>query len=298
MTKKSFKANGKLMLFGEYVVLRGVPCLAFPLRYGQTLDVLPISDDGILWEAFEIDNCWLEIRFSSELEILSTSDKEKAVKIQEILKLIKCLKPDIKLNHLSFVFHVDFDRKFGFGTSSTLISLLSDWSGIDPYLLLEKSFGGSGYDVAAAKEKQPFFYSVDNKVEGTWTMSDNIGNNLLFIYLGNKQKSSESVAKFNLQDITPKQIYFMNFILEKVLECSEIEEWEELMAKSEYMIGKILNEVPVKEQYFSDYPYEIKSMGAWGGDFIMATYRNLSEAKAYFSVKGYHVYYTMNELKY
>ena len=34
-----FEAKGKLMLFGEYVVMRGVPSLAFPIKMGQTLEI-------------------------------------------------------------------------------------------------------------------------------------------------------------------------------------------------------------------------------------------------------------------
>ena len=48
---------------------------------------------------------------------------------------------------------------WGLGSSSTLISLLSQWSGVAPEKLLSTSFGGSGYDVACATAKDAIIYA-------------------------------------------------------------------------------------------------------------------------------------------
>jgi hypothetical protein len=54
--------------------------------------------------------------------------------------------------------HLEFDRSWGLGSSSTLISNIALWANINPYLLLEQSFGGSGYDVACAQANGPLLY--------------------------------------------------------------------------------------------------------------------------------------------
>ena len=51
-----FSAHGKLMLFGEYVVMRCVPALAFPTALGQTLDVVPA--DEYTWKSYETGKLW------------------------------------------------------------------------------------------------------------------------------------------------------------------------------------------------------------------------------------------------
>ena len=48
----------------------------------------------------------------------------------------------------------------------------------------------------------------------------------------------------------------------------------------------------VKEKYFSDYNGSIKSLGAWGGDFILATRNN----KNYFLEKGFNTVFSFSEL--
>ena len=50
-----FRSNGKFMLTGEYLVLKGATALALPLKLGQSLDVdtLGSDDNRIYWEAYK-----------------------------------------------------------------------------------------------------------------------------------------------------------------------------------------------------------------------------------------------------
>ncbi len=48
----------------------------------------------------------------------------------------------------------------------------------------------------------------------------------------------------------------------------------------------------IKKKYFSDYKSSIKSLGAWGGDFVMATRND----KNYFFEKGYNTIFSFKEL--
>jgi hypothetical protein len=50
----------------------------------------------------------------------------------------------------------------------------------------------------------------------------------------------------------------------------------------------------VKFKYFQDYSGEIKSLGAWGGDFILAA--GPSNSKEYFIGKGYNSVFSFNEI--
>ena len=50
------RAQGKLLLTGEYFVLDGALSLALPVRYGQTLQVLPSEKPGRLtWISRDAD---------------------------------------------------------------------------------------------------------------------------------------------------------------------------------------------------------------------------------------------------
>ena len=55
-----------------------------------------------------------------------------------------------------------FPKKWGLGTSSTLINNIAQWLGIDPFELLKRSFGGSGYDIACAQNGSPISYQLVN----------------------------------------------------------------------------------------------------------------------------------------
>jgi hypothetical protein len=52
-------------------------------------------------------------------------------------------------------------------------------------------------------------------------------------------------------------------------------------------MSQILRKTTVKERLFSDYPGAIKSLGAWGGDFILAVGNDTTPT--YFKNKGYTI---------
>lgn len=302
MSDLVFKASGKLLLFGEYLVLRGAKSIAIPLHYKQLLHITSYYSKNLLWECYENNKCWLRIEFSANLEIMQSTNEAKANIIQQLLRLIQNKKPNLKVCGLSFRFDLDFDRNYGFGTSSTLLSLLSQWSGVDPYLLQRESFPGSGFDIAAATARGPFIYqmqTIDDKIRRILTPyepHDKISNQLLFIFTGKKQHSLQEVRNFRKIETLPGYIQEMNTIVSEVEHCTGIEEFENLMFRSEKLLSDILNVTTVKEKLFEDYPFAIKSLGAWGGDFVMATYRNQELAKEYFNKKGMTPVFTYPQL--
>jgi len=57
------------------------------------------------------------------------------------------------------------------------------------------------------------------------------------------------------------------------------------MIEHEKIISAIIQQKPVKSELFPDYFGEIKSLGAWGGDFVLAT--GNEKSISYFKNKGF-----------
>ena len=93
---KKFHANGKLLITGEYLVLKGATALAVPLNKGQTLSVGSSNETGFSWRAETPNGLWFEIKFDEKLTILETSDYKKAEKLQLILRKALQQKPSVQ----------------------------------------------------------------------------------------------------------------------------------------------------------------------------------------------------------
>ncbi len=294
-TLLNFEASCKLMLFGEYLVLEGAKSLAFPLKFGQSLQIEPSRE--IRWTSESPDGIWFTADFDSTLNIINTNNEEVANILAKLLKLIKSLKPDLNINN---VFHAqaDFNLAWGLGSSSTLISLLSQWSKIDPFLLLSESFGGSGYDIACATAKRPIIFQKSAN-KNSWkeiSLNQNVTDHFLFIYLGQKQNSRSEIQRFKKSKVNSAHINEMNNLVDQSINCENIEEFESLLNQSEELLSPIIGKQKLKEHIFADYEYSIKSLGAWGGDFFLATHRNIDEAKKYFTNRGLTTMFTYKEM--
>lgn len=279
------------MLFGEYLVLNGSDCLAFPLKFGQTLSVT--KSDAIIWESYSKHGSWFSASMSNDFTILDTNNEEVAEVLRQLFIVIRTEKPNLDFNQ-RFRAEANFELNWGLGSSSTLISLLSQWSGVETKKLLDASFGGSGYDVACATAKAPILYA-NGKIKKEVLLPESITNKLLFIYLGNKQNSREEIKRFKNADVAQDQIDSMNAIISNALQTDKIDVFEHQLDLSEELISSIIGTIQLKQRLFADYPYSIKSLGAWGGDFFLATYRDLKTAKIYFEEKGYDVLFTYQE---
>ena len=292
----NFYASGKLLLFGEYLVLKGSGCLAIPLSYGQKMQVESSKNDFFEWKSSYNDATWFSCVFSKTLEIINTSDLPKAQMLIRLMEIIKETNPDLFGNGLNFHTEMNFQPQWGFGSSSTFVSLLAQWSKNDPYLLLKKSFGGSGYDVACATAKTPLIFDMENRQTVPVYLFPKVTSKILFVYSGKKKDSSEAVKQFNAQTVSDDDIQKMRRIIIAATNATQVDVFEEAMGESEKLLSRILKLKPVKEIFFPDYPYAIKSLGAWGGDFLMASFRREVEARKYFEEKGYSILFNYNEL--
>ncbi len=295
-----YKASGKFLLFGEYLALHDADTLAIPLKFGQTLIVKNNQENYGFWLSKQKENEWFQMHFHfrAQLELILATDEEIAEKLLQLLNLIYEVKPSLFAQGLSFEMQSDFDFQWGLGSSSTLISLLSQWSEINPYYLLEKSFGGSGYDIACATAQNPIVYNRKQQQVQAVDLADSITEKILFVYTGKKQNSQKEVKRFEAVNLTKDDIQEQNAIIHQACTAKDILEWEDAMMKNETLIARILGKPNLKTLYFQDYPYAIKSLGAWGGDFFMATFRDEQAARDYFLLKGYPVQFNYQEIIY
>lgn len=289
---KKIKSNGKLLISGEYLVLDGASALAIPTRYGQSLIIEAIKESKIIWESLDKNsNKWFEdsINFDEITETPATKN-EISKRLFQILNEAKKLNPNFLVNKagLKVTTKLDFERAWGLGTSSTLINNIAQWAEIDAYKLLENTFGGSGYDIACAQNNTPITYKIANKhpVVSPVVFNPNFKEHLYFVYLNKKQNSREGIAHYKANRGTfSNEIAKIDSITSQMISCKSLEEFDTLIKEHEQIIAQITKQTPVKNLLFSDFNGEMKSLGAWGGDFILATSK--TNPKSYFNLKGF-----------
>ena len=200
------------------------------------------------------------------------------------------------------------------GSSSTLINNIALWAEVDAFKLLAQTFGGSGYDIACAQYNFPITYQLLNKNSGISrpdsyqdarndkkreihevSFNPNFKDQLYFVHLNKKQNSRDGIAQYNANkhnsDLAISEI---NEITSKIINCNSLEHFETLISSHEQIISKIIRQKPVKELLFKDYEGAVKSLGAWGGDFILAT--GNKDSINYFRQKKYHTIIPYSEM--
>ena len=288
--KKIYYSNGKLLLTGEYVVLDGAITLAIPTKYGQNLEIEISDSSGIHWKSFdEKDEVWFEDIF--DLKNLEGDDSRNPISktLSNILREARKLNPTFLLEGQGYKVNtkLDFPRNWGLGTSSTLINNIAQWSKTDAFTLLKNSFGGSGYDIAAAQNDFPIFYKIENgqpKITKA-TLNWDFKESLFFVHLNQKQDSKKGIAHYKKSGADKAKINRISELGLELGHSQSLEDFENLIEEHEILISKTIGMPTIKESIFKDYPGTVKSLGAWGGDFILAT--GNEENKDYFRRKGY-----------
>ena len=297
--KLHFRSNGKLLITSEYLVLDGAEALALPTKKGQTLTVEKVRDNNISWRSYTVDgSLWFECELDNNFEIISSTDLNVANTLTTFLKVSAMMNPNFADEARGVVVetHLEFDRSWGLGSSSTLISNISKWAKVDPFLLQQETFPGSGYDIACALIDMPIIYRVINK-EVSYLTVDFVPpfyDEIFFVHLNKKQNSRDGIKKYK-ESLADKStlIEQASVFTDKFVACKDVSEFRKLMAQHELLIADIIGETPVKQKLFPDFKGSIKSLGAWGGDFVMAVGSN---TKHYFSSKGYNVVIPFKEM--
>ncbi|WP_338357754.1 GYDIA family GHMP kinase [Yeosuana marina] len=299
---EKYYSNGKLLLSGEYVVLGGAISLAVPTKFGQWLHVELISEPKFIWTSFDNRGLvWFENEF--ELEKIDSSqthsNDETSKRLIQILRAAKQLNPDFLNSNSGYKIttRLDFEKNWGLGTSSTLINNIASWAHINAFTLLNKTFGGSGYDIACAQHNQPICYQLieDKPLVKLIDFNPSFKEHIYFIYLNKKQNSRDGIAMYKSNQGQSKSLISeISEITSNMITCTSLTEFNELVERHEVIISKTIKQKPIKELLFSDFKGSIKSLGAWGGDFIMVTSKE--HPKPYFEAKGYHTIISYKEM--
>ena len=297
---KEFYSNGKLLLTGEYFVLDGVKSLAVPTTCGQDLLVESIKEPQLIWNSYtNKGECWLEAIFDlPKLRLVSANfdaiedggNDTLAENLNKILVETQKLNPSFCNSKTGFSVktNLTFPKDWGLGTSSTLINNIANWAAINPYQLLEKTFGGSGYDIACAINNSPILYTKMDKTSIVEKVAFNpsFKEQLYFVYLNKKQNSREGIQRFKaLKGNLTSEIIQISELTNVFLNCKNLVDFKKLLLEHEQIVSKTIQLKTVQEQLFSDYFGQTKSLGAWGGDFILATGND--DSINYFNKKGF-----------
>ena len=291
---------GKLMLTSEYVAVDGALVLAVPTKLGQEF-FFDEENDGkslIYWNAYHQNELWLETVINyHHWEILQTNDQKASEFILKVLKNVHHLS-DIKFrsnNSYHLKTNLQFPSDFGLGSSSTLMSNLGEWADVDPFILNEVSLGGSGYDVAVAKEKSAIVYSrFPERVYEKVKFDPSFKDELIFIHLNQKQDTREGISHYKSKPISTELINQYSELTKMIFASTDLGEFSELMTVHEQKLSDFLEIPTVKEKYFKNCPSFVKSLGAWGGDFVLAS--KFGDYKAYFKKQGFDKIFSWNEL--
>lgn len=235
-------------------------------------------------------------------DIIKTSDDDIARSLRSLLRAVCKQDGDFlsKWKKYTVETYLEFDPAWGLGSSSTLIYCLAQWADVNPYYLLFDSFGGSGYDVACADADGPILYQLgaESLTADSVDFNPAFKDQLYLVHLKNKQSTKEALKHFYKKKSNLNgAIQDMSQLTEKVISAKTLSEFDSLLQMHETKLSGILGLPTVKQERFADFWGSVKSLGAWGGDFVLVTStKSAEETKKYFAEKGYDTFFKFEEL--
>ena len=305
---QTFFSHGKLLITGEYVVLDAALSLALPTKLGQKMEVVfeeNLNDNTLTWYSLDSEGeTWyreefLLVEVNNQLQVQThpmdvCTTNAITDKLCQILTKAIALNPEF-LKNGSYVVktYLEFPNNWGLGSSSTLLCNIAKWAEVDAFELLEASFGGSGYDIAVGMLGGDVLYRSPAMWEG-YVYQPSFKDKLYFVHLNQKQDSREGIAAYKSKKAKVQDIEMISDLTESLIACQDFDAFQQLITAHETCISGILEMPTVKEKLFADYPFAIKSLGAWGGDFILACGDN--QTRDYFHQKGFETVLSYSEL--
>lgn len=297
----TFYSNGKLFISGEYLVLDGADAFALPTKFGQNLVVEERENQIIEWKSYDYDKkLWFEntITFDEVKNNIKADVETVKTTLVNILHEAYLLNPEFIQNSKGYkvTTNLTFPRNWGLGTSSTLINNIAQWTKINAFTLLKNSFGGSGYDIACAQNNTPIIYRIENNAVEPVVFNPDFTQNIFFVYLNKKQSSKSAIQAYNKhkdQNLA-KSVAENNKITNTILNAKTLKEFARAVEKHEIHLSNIMEIKTIKEIAFPDFDGTIKSLGAWGGDFVMVLSKE--NPKDYFASKGYDTILSYDEM--
>ena len=300
---KSFESRAKLMVSGEYLVLKGALSLALPLKFSQILTVATSEGKSIIdWESMIHDKIWFSAKLRlTDFQIIESNIPAISETLGNILMAARKLNPNFlrEPQDLLVTSVMDFNPGWGIGSSSSLISNIAYWAACDPFELNRLIFNGSGYDIACTRSATPIIYEVTKDQSSCREANFHplFHHQLYFVYLNRKQNSKDTIRRLDLSMVKTEQIDTISQLTLGLEQAPDLDTFQLLMERHEEIVGEIINKDPVKSSDFNDFDGSLKSLGAWGGDFILAASSASEEyVRNYFTDKGLTTFFKYNEI--
>lgn len=271
------------MLAGEYLVSRGMEGLAFPVKAGQWLKVWETYNQGngkLIWQAAGKDGqIWFKAEIDTDImHISATTQDDTAKTLIQLLQTIKNRIPDF-FEHKTFRIEteLEFDKHSGLGTSSTLVVLLSQWSGVNPFELQKEVFGGSAYDIAVCQTGKPIVYwlSDGKPCWAPFSLNTEWTGNWNLVFPGTKVNSREALVDTDEKAALVMTNPMFRWQLEQILKGLKSPGNKMMLeAGLEMWQGMLSTFLGLKRTYDNlgivPVPGGLcKYLGAWGGDVMV-----------------------------
>ena len=148
---------------------------------------------------------------------------------------------------------------------------MAAWADVNPYHLYFDIEEGSGYDIACAGADSPVLFTLG---DGSIDLSEidylpPFMDQLFFIPLNQKADSRDAVK-----------------LTDRLIGLKTLSSFEEWVEEHENLIGNYLGVKPIRQTQFPDFPGAVKSLGAWGGDMVLACGKR-DTVESYFHNKGF-----------
>ncbi|MCT3808653.1 30S ribosomal protein S6 [Elizabethkingia anophelis] len=281
----------------------GAKALAIPTKPGQDLSAEKIDDHRSLihWETYREGKLWLKTCIDyKNLFVTETNIANASAFILKIFSTLKDMGSESLEADYSYILksNVQFPENFGLGSSSTLMNNIANWGNVDAFALNDIALGGSGYDIAVAKAGAPIIYTRNggNKTVETVNYSPSFKDQLLFVHLNKKQDSREGITMYKQMEKSQDLIHYFSKLTDEILISENLENFSLIMEYHEKTMSNFLKISTVKEKYFKNAPSFFKSLGAWGGDFILTT--KFCDYENYFLHNGFPNFFSYDELIY
>jgi mevalonate kinase len=255
-------------------VLHGAEALAIATEKGQTLRYED-ADCELHWVAKDSeDRVWMDCVASQDPHL------------SRILNAVEKLKGNLPRRG-RVTTQLEFNRNWGWGSSSSLIDLVAQWTGLDPMELHFETSEGSGFDVACARAGGAIAYQKTGPQSAVWK---NVASahwpheHFGLVYLGGKQDSQREVAKIRREPLA-SELDAISALSRHLASSKDVDAWSQAIDELEDRTASWLGMERVQKR-FPGVRATIKSLGAWGGDFALAVAQD-PEDLAYFSLNGH-----------
>ena len=300
--------HGKLLLTGEYFVLDGATALAVPTKLGQRFVVHPLQEAGpgnLQWNIYRTrrENTtrhWFSLPAPGKY---TSEDTPVRNGLYQLLAAAERLRPGStqRLHGKRVNCHLQFDETWGLGSSSTLVAFLGEYLEVNPYDLLAGWFGGSGYDIACAVADGPLLYAKQKPGAGpqvkplSWDPA--WLRQTYFVHRNRKQNSREGIRAYRQAQQRGRLLDPVTKLTQALLAAESLPEGQHVIRNHESLVARTLGLPPVQQEVFPDFPGRIKSLGAWGGDFVWALSEEPAEkVRSYFNERGYPTFIPYHDL--